>query len=261
MLRAAHLPRSQPAALNFLLVTKRWQQTPASPGSGTTVPTKSTSGSNTTSNPSSARSSFNAPIDRTSNSYKTTSTPSARTGPSPGHETSSGGSGGGGTLIKVIIYGVTLGLTATLAYAEYENGPFRRQLESTIPYSSTILGGLDQVIDPVFGREKPLTKQISEKIPDLAYVKDKIPGKDQIKKVGEQIKDTANNVLEKLPDKTKIQKAGERAKDAVSNTYDKLTDQNKVKGAVDHATDQVQLLSFGIKVTKFYNKFFSLFLG
>jgi hypothetical protein len=248
MLRAAHLPRSQPAALNFLLVTKRWQQTPASPGSGTTVSTKSTSGSNTTSNPSSARSSFNAPIDRTNTSYKTTSTPSsyipppsARTGPPPGHETSSGGSG---TLIKVIIYGVTLGLTATLAYAEYENGPFRRQLESTIPYSSTILGGLDQVIDPVFGREKTLTKQISEKIPDLAYVKDKIPGKDQIKKVGEQIKDTANNVLEKLPNKTTIQKAGERAKDAVSNTYDKLTDQNKVKGAVDHATDQVQLFSF-----------------
>jgi hypothetical protein len=238
MLRAAHLPRSQPAALNFLLVTKRWQQTTASPGSGTTVSTKSTSGSNTTSNPSSTRASFNAPIDRTNNSYKTTSTPSARTGPPPGQETSSGGSGG--TMIKLIIYGVTLGLTATLAYAEYENGSFRRQLESTIPYSSTILGGLDQVIDPVFGRQKTLTKQISEKIPDLAYVKDKIPAKDQIKKVGEQIKDTANNVLEKLPNKTTIQKAGERAKDAVSNTYDKLTDQNKVKGA----TDQVQLLSF-----------------
>jgi hypothetical protein len=237
MLRAAHLPRSQPAALNFLLVTKRWQQTPASPGSGTTVSTKSTSGSNTTSNPSSTRASFNAPIDRTNNSYKTTSTPSSYI-PPPGQETSSGGSGG--TMIKLIIYGVTLGLTATLAYAEYENGSFRRQLESTIPYSSTILGGLDQVIDPVFGRQKTLTKQISEKIPDLAYVKDKIPAKDQIKKVGEQIKDTANNVLEKLPNKTTIQKAGERAKDAVSNTYDKLTDQNKVKGA----TDQVQLLSF-----------------
>jgi hypothetical protein len=127
--------------------------------------------------------------------------------------------------VKAIIYGVTLGLTATLVYAEYENGSFRRQLESTVPFSSTILGGLDQVIDPVFGRQKTLTKEISEKMPDLSYVKDKISDKDQIKQFGQQVKDKANNVLEKLPDKTKIKKAGEQA-----------------KGAVDNATDQVQFL-------------------
>ncbi|CAF1141489.1 unnamed protein product [Adineta steineri] len=256
MLRAAHLPRSQSAAYNFSLVTKRWQQTPASPGTGITASTKSTPGSHTTqyatNNSSStlktqtatARPSFNAPIDRTNNPNKTTNTPpsyipppSARSSPPTG----SGSSGsGGGRMIKSIIYGVTLGLTATLVYAEYENGPFRRQLESTIPYSSTVLGGLDQVIDPVFGRQKPFTKEITDKIPDLAYVKDKIPGKEQIKKIGEQVKDTTNNVLEKLPDKTTIKKAGESAKDAVSNTYHKLTDQNKAKGVVDQATNQVK---------------------
>jgi hypothetical protein len=249
MLRAAHLPRSQPAVLNFLLVTKRWQQTPASSGSGTTASTKSTPGSNTTqyatSNTSSTaktqtastKPSSNAPIDRTNNPYKTTTTPassytppsSSRTSPPPPFSASSagkpGGSGSSGTIVKTIIYGVTLGLTATLVYAEYENGSFRRQLESTIPLSSTILGGLDQVIDPVFGRQKTLTKQISEKLPDLSYVKDKVP------------------------DKTQIQKAGEQAKDAVSNAYDKLTDPKKVKGAVDHATGQVHVFFISMIVT------------
>jgi hypothetical protein len=239
MLRVAHLPRSQPTILNLLLVSKRWQQTPASPGSGTTVSTKSTPGSHTTqyatSNPSSAtttqtastKPSFNAPIDRTNNPYKTTTAPtssytppsSSRTGPPPSFSApptgKSSGSGGSGTAIKAIVYSVALGLTATLVYAEYENGSFRRQLESTVPFSSTILGGLDQVIDPVFGRKKPLTTQISEKMPDLSYVKDKIPDKDQVKT-------TVNNALEKLPDKTQIKKVGEQ-----------------VKGAVDHATDQV----------------------
>jgi hypothetical protein len=255
MLRAAHLPRSQPAALNILLVTKRWQQTPASPGKGTTASNKSTPGSNTaqsaTNNPAStfktqtasARPSFNAPIDRTDNPYKTTTSPPSYIPPPafsapPVRQTSSGG-GSGGKIVKTIIYGVALGLTATLVYAEYDNGPFRRQLESTIPYSSTVLGGLDQIIDPIFGRQKTLTKEISEKIPDLSYVKDKIPGTDQIKKFGEQVKDTANNALGKLPDKAQVQKAGEQAKDAVSNAYNKLTDQKKVKGAVDHAADQV----------------------
>ena len=225
MLRAAHLPRAQPPVLNFSLITKRWQQTPASPGMGTTASNKSTPGSNTTqyatSNPASTfktqtattRPSFNAPIDRTDNPYKTTTSPpsyippsSSRGGPSPtfsapSDRQTSSSSGGGGKIVKTIIYGVALGLTATIVYAEYENGPFRRQLESTVPYSSTILGGIDQVLDPVIGRQKSLTKEISEKIPDLSYVKDKIPGKEQIKKLGEQVKDTTNNILGKLPDK------------------------------------------------------------
>lgn len=265
MLRAAHLSRSQPATLNFLLVTKRWQQTPASPGTGTTASTKSTPGSHTTqyatSNPSSTnntqtattRPSFNAPIDRTNNPYKTTTSPtssyipppSSKTGPPPPFSASSGGgskprgSSGTGTIVKAIVYGVTLGLTATLVYAEYENDSFRRQLESTVPYSSTILGGLDQVIDPVFGRKKSITTKISEKLPDLSYVKDKIPDKDQVKNFGQQVKDKTNNVVEKLPDKAQIQKAGEKTKDAVSNTLDKLTDPKKPKGVVDQATGQV----------------------
>jgi hypothetical protein len=249
MLRAAHLPRSQPATLNFLLITKRWQQTPASPGSGTTASTKSTPGSPATqyatNNPSSTaktqtastRASVNAPIDRTNNPYKTTTSPTSSNIPPSSTKTSppppfsapsvpkSSGSGSSSKIVKTIIYGVTLGLTATLVYAEYENGSFRRQLESTVPFSSTILGGLDQVIDPVFGRQKKLTTEISEKIPDLSYVRDKIPDKDQIKKLGQQVKDTANNALEKLPDKTQIKKAGEQ-----------------VKGAVDRASDQVQFL-------------------
>ena len=264
MLRAAHLPRSQPAVFNLLVVSKRWQQTPASPGSGTTVSTKSTPGSHTTqyatSNPASAtttqtastRPSFNAPIDRTNNPYKTTTIPtstytpssSSRTGPPPPFSAPpppprSTGSGGSGTVVKAIVYSVALGLTATLVYAEYENGSFRRQLESTVPFTSTILGGLDQVIEPVFGRPKPLSTQVSEKIPDLAYVKDKLPNKEQIKSIGQQAKDTATNVLEKLPDKDQIKKVGEQVKTTVSNTVDKLPDTKKVKDAIGHTTDQV----------------------
>jgi hypothetical protein len=241
MLRAAYLSRSQPVTFNFLLVNKRWQQTPASPGSGTTASTKSTPGSNATqyatSNPSSTTRtqtastspSFNAPIDRTNNPYKTTTAPtsssvppsSSKNSPPPPFSTPStprSSGGGSGTMVKAIIYGVTLGLTATLVYAEYENGSFRHQLESTVPFSSTILGGLDQVIDPVFGRQKKLTTIISEKIPDLSYVKDKLPDKDSIKKIGQEAKDT------------------------VTNAYDKLTDQKKVKGAVDQASNQVPFL-------------------
>ncbi|CAF1487203.1 unnamed protein product [Adineta ricciae] len=256
MLRAAHLPRAQPAALNFLLVSKRWQQTPASPGSGTTASTKSTPGSHTTqyatNNPASAfktqtaasRPSFNAPIDRTSNSYKTTTSPtstyvppsSQRTNPSSGNKSG----GGAGTLVKAIVYGVALGVTGTLAYAEYENDSFRRQLESTIPYSATILGGIDQVIDPVLGRQKSITKGITDKVPDLAYVKEKLPGKDQVKKLGEQVKDATNHVVEKFPDKNALKKVGEQAKDAVNKVTGTLTDQSKAKGLVHQTTDQVK---------------------
>lgn len=271
MLRAAHLPRSQPAIFNLLVVSKRWQQTPTSPGSGTTVSTKSTPGSHTTqyatSNPASAtttqtastRPSFNAPIDRTNNPYKTTTTPasthtpssssssSSRTGPPPPFSAtppprSTGSGGGGGAVVKAVIYSVALGLTATLVYAEYENGSFRRQLESTVPFTSTILGGLDQIIEPVFGRQKPLSTQVSEKLPDLAYVKDKLPNKEQIKALGQQAKDTANNVLDKLPDKNQIKKVGEQVKTTVSNTVDKLPDTKKVKDAIDHTTDQVRVV-------------------
>ncbi|UJR26324.1 hypothetical protein I4U23_007662 [Adineta vaga] len=256
MLRAAHLPRSQPSVLNFLLVNKRWQQTPASPGTGTTASTKSTPGSNTTqyaiNNPSStlktqtaaARPSFNAPIDRTNNPYKTTTSPTSSYIPPSSQSTSppSGRKSGSSTssIVKTIIYGVTLGVAATLVYAEYENDSFRRQLESTIPYTSTVLGGIDQVIDPILGRQKPITKVITDKLPDLAYVKDKISAKDQIKKLGEQVKDTTNNVLDKLPDKNTLKKAGEQAKDAINKASDKLTDQSKIKGIVTEATDQVK---------------------
>lgn len=258
MLRAAHLPRAQPAIFNLLVTSKRWQQTPASPGTGTTVSTKSTPGSQTTqyasSNPASAtktqtassKPSFNAPIDRTNNPYKTTTIPtssypsssSSRTTPPPS-ENPTGSSGGGGTVVKALVYSVALGLTATLVYAEYENGSFRRQLESTVPFTSTILGGLDQIIEPVFGRQKPLSTQVSEKFPDLAYVKDKLPNKDSVKALGQQVKDTASNVLEKLPDKNQIKKVGEQVKTSVSNTVDKLPDTKKVKDAIDHTTDQV----------------------
>jgi hypothetical protein len=202
MLRAAHLPRSQPTVLNLLLVSKRWQKTPASPGSGTTTSTKSTPGSSTiqyaTSNPSSA------------NPYKTTttaSTSSSRTGPPPTFSAPPTGnkSSGSSTAIKAIVYSVALGLTGTLVYAEYENGPFRRQLESTVPFTSTILGGLDKVIEPVFGNRKPITTQVAEKLPDLSYVKDKLPDKDQVKTVGQQIK-----------------KAGEQVKGAASQAADQV---------------------------------------
>ncbi|CAF3426794.1 unnamed protein product [Rotaria sp. Silwood2] len=255
MLRAARLPHSQSGALNFVLIAKRWQQTS---GSGTTASNKSIPSSNKTQNaantPSSTsktqttstKPSVNTPLDRTNIPYKTTTTTtsyippsSSKTSPPPNRKTSSGGS-----MVKAIVYGVTLGLTATLVYAEYENGSFRRQLESTIPYSSTILGGLDQFIDPIFGRQKALTTEISEKMPDLAYVKEKIADKDKTKTLGEQIKDTTNSVLEKLPDKAQIQKTGAQVKDAVSHAFEKLTDHKSAKDTPGHAADQVPFLFF-----------------
>ncbi|CAF1157660.1 unnamed protein product [Rotaria sordida] len=242
MLRAARLSYSQSGALNFVLIAKRWQQTS---GSGTTVPPKSIPSPNktqtTTTNPSSTiktpttstKPPVNTPIDRTNIPYKATTTTttssipgsSSRTGPRPpfsappSHKTSSSGK-----MVKTILYGVTLGLTAVVVYAEYENGSFRRQLESTIPYSSTILGGLDQFIDPVFGRQKSITTKISEKMPDLAYIKEKISDKDKTKTLNEKIKDTTNNVLEKLPDKAQIQKAGAQVKDTVDHAADQVKD-------------------------------------
>ena len=265
MLRAAHLTRSQPAAWNLSLVSRRWQKTPASPGTGTTASIKSTPGSTSTqyatNNPTSSfksqtassRPSTDGPIDRTNNPLKTSTIPpatipplSSKTYSSPppppfsAEPIGSSGSGGAGGAIKGLVYGLALGLTATLAYAEYENGSFRRRLEATVPLSSTVLGGLDQVINPAFGRQKKLSTQVAEKLPDLSYVKEKLAEKDPIKKLGEQMKTTTNAVRDKLPDKVQIQKAGEQAKDAVSHASDKLTDPKKVKDAVGHATDQVK---------------------
>lgn len=142
--------------------------------------------------------------------------------------------------MKAVAYGLGLGLGFALLYAEYDNGSFRRKVESTIPLSSTILAGLDKIIDPVFGRHKKLTTIISEKMPDLSPITDKLPSSDQIKKAGEQVKDAANTVYNKLPDQKQIQKAGEQAKDAINDAYDKLPEYKKVKGAVNHAVDQVK---------------------
>jgi hypothetical protein len=263
MLRAIYLSRAQPAARNLFLVTKRFQQSSPPSGSATTASTKSTPGSSitqsATSNPSSAtktqtastKTSSNAPIDRSNNPQKTTTTPPPST-PPPSSKTvppsssssypASSSSGGSGGTVKAIVYGVALGLGVTLLYAEYDNGSFRRKVESTLPLSSTILSGLDKIIDPVFGRQKKLTTIISEKLPDISVVTNKLPDKDQIKKAGEQVKDAANTLYNKLPDQKQIQKAGEQAKDAINDAYDKLPEYKKVKGAVTHAADQVKFI-------------------
>ena len=253
MLRAIYLSRAQPAARNLLLVTKQFQQSCKASDSATTASTKSTPGSNTTqsstSNPSSAtktqtastKTSSNAPIDRSNNPQKTTTTPPPSTPPPSSRPTGSSSGGGGGT-VKAIVYGVALGLGVTLIYAEYDNGSFRRKVESTLPLSSTILSGLDKIIDPVFGRHKKLTTIMSEKLPDISAVTDRLPDKEQIKKAGEQAKDAANALYNKLPDQKQIQKAGEQAKDAINDAYEKLPEYKKVKGAVTHAADQVNFI-------------------
>ena len=286
MLRAAHLTRSQPAAWNLTLVSRRWQKTPASPGTGTTASIKSTPGSTSTqyatNNPTSSfksqtassRPSTDGPIDRTNNPLKTSTIPPATIPPlssktyssSPppppfsAEPIGSSGSGGAGGAIKGLVYGLALGLTATLAYAEYENGSFRRRLEATVPLSSTVLGGLDQVIDPVFGRQKKLSTQVAEKLPDLSYVKEKVAEKDPIKKLGEQVKTTTNAVRDKLPDKAQLQKAGEQVKDAVGHATDQvkgavtavrdaLPDTKSIKTNIAHAKEQVGDAAHVVKET------------
>lgn len=135
---------------------------------------------------------------------------------------------------------MALGLGVTLLYAEYDNGSFRRKVESTIPLSSTILAGLDKIIDPVFGRHKKLTTIISEKMPDVSAVTNKLPDKEQIRKAGEKVKDAANAVYDRLPSQKQIEKAGEKAKDAINDAYDTLPEYDKVKGAVNNAVNTVR---------------------
>jgi tetrahydromethanopterin S-methyltransferase subunit B len=236
MFRVVNLSRAQPAARNLLLINKRYQQSSTSSGSSTTQ--------STTKNPSSTASSSNNPTKTTTTPPPSTPPPSSKTVPPPSSSSSypsSGSSGISGT-VKAIVYGVALGLGVTLIYAEYDNGSFRRKVESTLPLSPTILSGLDKIIDPVFGRQKKLTTIISENLPDISPVTDRLPDKDQIKKAGEQIKDAANAAYNKLPSQQQIEKAGEKAKDAINDAYDKLPEYKKVKGAVTHAADQVKLL-------------------
>jgi hypothetical protein len=230
MLRVINLTRTQPVVRNLSLIPKRYQQSSPPSGSTTSASTKSTPSSSTNQSASKAQTSSS------SSSYPS-------------------GSTGGSSTAKAIIYGLGLGLGVTLLYAEYDNGSFRRKVESTLPLSSTILGGLDKIIDPVFGRSKKLTTIISEKLPDISSVTDKLPDKNQIKKAGEQVKDAANAVYDRLPSQKQIEKAGERAKDTINDAYDKLPEYKKVKGAVTHAADQVKILLFTRK-TK--NHFLSL---
>ena len=211
MLRVINLSRTQPVVRNVSLIPKRYQQ---SSGPTTNASPKSTPGSSTNQSASKAQTS-------SSSSYPS-------------------GSTGGNSTAKAIIYGLGLGFGVTLLYAEYDNGPFRRKVESTLPLSSTILSGLDKVIDPVFGRSKKLTTIISEQLPDVSPVTDKLPDKNQIKKAGEQVKDAATAVYDRLPSQKQIEKASERAKDAINDAYDKLPEYKKVKGAVTNAADQVK---------------------
>jgi len=171
MLRVINLSRAQPTARNLLLVTKRYQQSSTSSGSATTASTKSTPGSKTSTTPPPST----PPPSSSSSSYPSTD-------------------GGGGT-VKAIVYGVALGLGTTLLYAEYDNGSFRRKVESILPLSSTILGGLDKIIDPVFGRQKKLTTVVSEKLPD----------KEQIKTAGEQSRRGNDPIFLEEPDQVATQ--------------------------------------------------------
>jgi hypothetical protein len=189
------------------LIARRSQQTSSS--TGTDVPPST----NTSARP---------PIDRTNSSQRTT--------PPPPNTAGTG---------KAIVYGVALGLGTILLYAEYDNDSFRRKVESTLPLSSTILAGLDKIIDPLFGRHKKLTTIIYEKMPDLTPLTDKLPDQEQIRKTGEKVKDAATMVYNKLPDQKQLERAGEQAKDLINDTYDMLPEYKTVKGKVNHAVDQV----------------------
>lgn len=244
MLRAALLPRSQPVALNCLLISKRWQKAPGSPSttSSTTATAKPLSAAASSNPTSTTKTSTTTNTSTSAARPSTTAYPtskivpsSARTSPPPGYSSRPPTKKSGGA-IKAVIYGVAFGLTATLVYAEYENGSFRRQLETTIPYASDVLGGLDQFIDPIFGRQKGLTGKISENFPELAYVKKDDP----VQKLGDQVKAATDTLKEKLPDKTQLQKATEKTKEAVHHALEKLPDKKTVKDAITHKSDQVK---------------------
>jgi gas vesicle protein len=227
MLRVINLSRAQPAARNLSLITKRYQQSTTSSGSSTT------------------QSATKTPPSATKTQTAST-TPSSKPVPPPSSSSSypSGSTGGSGGTVKAIVYGVALGLGVTLLYAEYDNGSFRHKVESTLPLSSTILSGLDKIIDPVFGRHKKLTTIISEKLPDVSAITNKLPDKEQIKKAGEQVKDTVNDAYDKLPEYKKIKgavtHAADQVKEAVHTVRDALPDPKAVKKSLTHAKEQVE---------------------
>lgn len=217
MLRVARLPYSQPGALT-LLVSKRWQKTTATSTTGTTATTNPSATSKPSAKPTSNATTTTSPkVTSSIPHYSTKSSPVPPFSAPPNRKSG----GAGGTMLKALIYGVTLGVTGTIVYAEYENGPFRKQLESTIPYSSTVLGSIDEFIDPILGRQK--TPTTPDKLPDLAYVKEKAPDANKLKPIVETTKSTTNTVVEKPSEKSQIQKAT-----------------TQIKDAVDHATDKVQ---------------------
>ncbi|CAF4913427.1 unnamed protein product, partial [Rotaria sp. Silwood1] len=223
MLRVIYLSRAQPAARNLLLINKRYQQT------STTSSTKPPS-----SNPSSA-------TKTTTTTTSSSSTPRPPPPPPPPSRPADVKTGG---TLKAIVYGVGIGLGITLLYAEYDNGSFRRKVESKLPLSSTILSILDKAIDPIFGRQKKLTTIISEKLPDISPVTDRLPDKEQVKKAAEQAKDVINDTYDKLPEyktvKGRITHAADQVKDAAHAVRDALPDPKAVKKTLTHAKDQVE---------------------
>ncbi|CAF1048158.1 unnamed protein product [Rotaria sordida] len=237
MLRVIYLSRAQPAARNLLLINKRYQQ------SSSTSSTKSTSSNPSSTKSTSSNPSSTASVNRENTSQTTTTTSSSSTSRPSSRPTGTSSGGGGGTF-KAIAYGVGLGLGITLLYAEYDNGSFRRKVESRLPLSSTILSLLDKIIDPVFGRHKKLTTIISEKLPDVSAITDRLPDKEQVKKAAEKAKDTINDTYDKLPEyktvKSTITHAADQVKGAAHTVRDALPDPKTVKKTLTDAKDKVE---------------------
>lgn len=64
-----------------------------------------------------------------------------------------------GSPVSAIFLGLLLGLGIMFVHAEYDNGPFRRKVESQIPFASNVLRFIDRIIDPMFGRARTGTTE------------------------------------------------------------------------------------------------------
>ncbi|CAF0840370.1 unnamed protein product [Didymodactylos carnosus] len=227
-----------------LIVTKRLQQT---------TPTSSSKSSpSSQTKTASSDETHNAAVKRTTQAGTTTTQADTTTvktsGKTDGRADYPADGGNRSNVLKMTGYALAIGVTTALVYAEYENGKFRRKVEKTIPLSGTLLGGLDKIIDPVFGRRKNIIQTISDELPDMAKVKegakivrDQLP---EYKTVKETAKDAAHAVYEQLPEKKTVQKTlaatKEGAKDVANAVYEQLPEKKTVQKTLSSAKETVK---------------------
>ncbi|CAF0905350.1 unnamed protein product [Didymodactylos carnosus] len=259
MLRVYPLNHICPRTTTLALI-RHATTTPSSSSTTTTSSASSSSGNLSTNRPTTPAASTSTikPTNAASTTYSTsgssnnplggtsstTGSGAYRTGTSSGTASgtyssgSSQGSSSGSGALKWTAITLLTATTGVIAYAEYDS-KFRRSLENSVPFSSQILSGVDQIVDPLTGRNKSITTRINEKLPDLAYVKEKVPdaktAKDTLSSAQKTITDTVTTVKDKLPDYKTVKDNLSSAQKTITNTVS--TAKDKIESAATTVKD------------------------